>query len=451
MNLLLSMSLAGSLVFLVYLVLRPLSVRFFSSAWRYRLLKLAILFYLLPYQYFKYYYYDIFYGIFFRKQYQSPEFVRGTHSFDFNNIILIDAKDNHLLKGETIIFVILTVWSMTVLSFAAYQVVKYISCKKTLRQITNIPDSGSYVILDQCKRETHIKKEIQLFNSSNINIPFTIGILSPCIIFPDTLKEEKSLYMAISHELVHIRNHDILTKFLALLVLALHWYNPLTYLLYWEICKVYECVCDETVIQNMTWKEKEEYKLLIVEMAQKSSQTNTIFANALSNNFKIIKERITFMDKSNISSKKMRIVSFAVGLLLFIVSSFPVLAYSPKTIVKSSFIDSNMSLDDEFVYLNIDQDTFYVFDTYDPFLEFGTDHDIFVDKNGISNIVYGTTSQIERSVCNHTWKSGQIHHHSKGSSGGCTVYIYEAQTCSKCNQCILGNLINSIQYTVCPH
>lgn len=68
MNLLFSMSLAGSLVFLVYLAFRPVAVRYFSSVWRYRMLKLALLFYLLPYQYFKYRYYEAFSSIFFHKQ-----------------------------------------------------------------------------------------------------------------------------------------------------------------------------------------------------------------------------------------------------------------------------------------------------------------------------------------------------------------------------------------------
>ena len=53
MDLLLSMSLVGSLFFLIYLLIRPVIVLRFSSLWRYRILKITLLFFLLPYQHLK--------------------------------------------------------------------------------------------------------------------------------------------------------------------------------------------------------------------------------------------------------------------------------------------------------------------------------------------------------------------------------------------------------------
>lgn len=450
MNLLFSMSFAGSLVFLAYLVFRPVAVRYFSSAWRYRVLKIALLFYLLPYQYFKYHYYDILFNIFFHRQYQSSEFNTGFTAYDFNRLILIDSEGNKSFKNGTLIIIVLAIWSIAVFLFVLCQVIKYFSCKKALGQISKSSDSDFYTILNQCREHIPVKKKVELFCCPYVTTPFTIGIFSPRIIFPDTLKEEKSFHMVIFHELTHIRNHDILIKFLALLVLVLHWFNPLTYLLYWEICRVYEYVCDETVTQNMTQEEKEDYKSLIIEMAEKSSPTNTVFANSLSSNFKIIKERITLMDKVMVHSKIMRIASFVLAVFLLALSPLPVLAYSPMLSYKSG--DPSSDIDFEgILYNGFDQEDFHVFGIYDPFLELGSDYDIFVDVDGFPSTISERISQTERSVCTHTWQSGQLYQHIKNNDGSCTVNIYQVQICSKCNYINYSKLINSVQYAVCPH
>ena len=53
-NPLIIMSLTGSAVFLLYLLAYPLEKKYFSLKWRYRLLKIAAVFYLLPLPWFKY-------------------------------------------------------------------------------------------------------------------------------------------------------------------------------------------------------------------------------------------------------------------------------------------------------------------------------------------------------------------------------------------------------------
>lgn len=451
MNLLFSMSLAGSLVFLAYLAIRPLTVRYFSSAWRYRFLKVVLVFYLLPYQYLKYRYYEIFYNIFFHTQYQSPASSSGFGIYDMDRLILVDEAGNRSIKNEKVLVILLAVWGLGVASFAIYQAVKYISCKRELLRIVFIPDSNFYEILDQCRECVRIKKKVGLFCCSRINIPFTIGLFFPRIILPDTMKEEESVRMAVSHELIHVKNHDIFIKFMALLVMLLHWYNPLTYVLYWEICRVYEYVCDEKVTQNLTGEEKEKYGLLIVELAQKPSQTDTIFANAFSNNYKMIKERIILMNRLIISPKHMRIASFALAVLLLVISPLPVMAYSPMVEGKWN-VPSNgdCNFNSEISYATL-QNVYDFYGICDPFLELGTEYDIFIDDSGIPILIYELADQTERSICNHIWKDGYINTHTRRNDGGCIVNIYFGQKCSQCNEYILENLYNSLQYLKCPH
>ena len=48
-NMFFVMSASGTVVFVFYMLLYPLSQRYFSLKWRYRILKLAMMFFLIPF------------------------------------------------------------------------------------------------------------------------------------------------------------------------------------------------------------------------------------------------------------------------------------------------------------------------------------------------------------------------------------------------------------------
>ena len=58
-NLLFTMSLSGSIVMVLYLIFYPLARRYFPLVWRYRVLKVAMFFYLVPVVECKYYVFHI--------------------------------------------------------------------------------------------------------------------------------------------------------------------------------------------------------------------------------------------------------------------------------------------------------------------------------------------------------------------------------------------------------
>ena len=58
-NILFAMSLSGSVVVLLYLFFYPLAKRYFPLVWRYRVLKIAVFFYLVPVSRWKYRIFDL--------------------------------------------------------------------------------------------------------------------------------------------------------------------------------------------------------------------------------------------------------------------------------------------------------------------------------------------------------------------------------------------------------
>ena len=76
-NMFFVMSVSGTVVFVLYMLLYPLSERYFSLKWRYRILKTALFFYLIPVGGCKYYVFGILQTMFpnlWNKIYKLPEF-----------------------------------------------------------------------------------------------------------------------------------------------------------------------------------------------------------------------------------------------------------------------------------------------------------------------------------------------------------------------------------------
>ena len=83
-----------------------------------------------------------------------------------------------------------------------------------------------------------------------ISSPFVLGCFRPRIYFPSHLKKEDIPYI-LAHEKAHIRRLDPFLKSLGLLLLAIHWFNPVLWLAFILFCRDIESACDEKVIKDM--------------------------------------------------------------------------------------------------------------------------------------------------------------------------------------------------------
>lgn len=444
MNLLFSMSLAGSLVLILYFVTKPATRRFLPASWRYRLLKVSLLFYLLPYQYLKYAYAGI--GRYlFPSWHQRADSQGPFRTISSNRTILIDSDGRFHFENQTIILTLLGIWGIFVIAFLLHHLKKYACCIKDLRQISKLPFD---LPNEQCMSKRHSRAEVSLYVNPYITTPVTLGLFSPHIILPASLADGKDRQMIIAHEMVHIRNHDNLVKFLWLLAMLLHWYNPAIYVLYWEIWKVCEQVCDASVTQGMSKQELKQYQSLIIEMSQKKTYKDTLLASSFSSRFRIIKERIIVMNRTTISSPKINIItSLVMAVVILALSPISVLAYSPAPAYQ--FQDEQIGLMGETIRdyygYNISQDV------YDPFLEYGTAHDIFIAVDGQVYILNDSDPQMERVICFHDWTDGTTLAHAKNDDGGCVVYYYACQYCTICGSAKNLTYVGEHHYAICPH
>jgi hypothetical protein len=105
-----------------------------------------------------------------------------------------------------------------------------------------------------------------IYLADHIASPFVIGVIRPKIYLPSSLPEAEHSYV-ILHEQTHIRRLDHLTKILAFLALAVHWFNPLVWVAFILTVKDMEMSCDERVLRLMGSDIKGAYSTSLLSLA----------------------------------------------------------------------------------------------------------------------------------------------------------------------------------------
>ena len=154
------------------------------------------------------------------------------------------------------------------------------------------------------------KKTIQIKESDKVDSPLTYGFFKPVIMMPSTMdwENEEQLAFVLTHEYVHIKRRDYLTKILMTIALCIHWFNPFVWLMYAMLNLDLELSCDEGVLKILGRDKRSSYLMTLLEMEENRMQTPGL---AFSKN--AMEERVKIMIKMK---KKTSLVAAIVSLLI---------------------------------------------------------------------------------------------------------------------------------------
>ena len=251
------------------------------------------------------------------KIYYIEPSISNLSSFDFINIFSI-----LWIIGVCII----------ILYHVYFQFMFYFRIKRNINWSQN---SKFQKILNEQIIINKINSNINVYVVKGVPTPFLIGIIKNAIIIPENNYTEEDLKWIFNHELIHFKRKDNILKLLMILALALHWFNPLIYILrrlFFEQC---ELSCDEQVIKDAEIKEIKEYSLILINSIKYKNELKISLMSSKFSNKKIniIKRRIESM--LNLKSKKNGLlfgafIFFVVGGTIFSFNSNNVFADTPE-------------------------------------------------------------------------------------------------------------------------
>ena len=204
------------------------------------------------------------------------------------------------LPSISIWHIVFAVWLAGMIIFLAYHVIKhYRFLKLAVRWSENIADERILALFQNISAETGIYKPIGLKLCASAGSPMMIGFANPQILLPKLDFSQDELRFILKHELVHYKRKDLWYKGLVLIASAIHWFNPISYLMVRAIDAQCELSCDEEIVRGADADTRQLYTKTIIGVIIHQSKLKT----ALSTNFyggkKGMKKRIfSIMDVS---------------------------------------------------------------------------------------------------------------------------------------------------------
>ena len=116
----------------------------------------------------------------------------------------------------------------------------------------------------------HIRRKPLICECQSIQGPITVGLWRTVIVLPEEKGDLERLPMILHHELVHVKRKDLWYKWLYQILLCIHWFNPILYLIVRKMNMDCELACDEAVLGQLTKEGKKAYGNILLDTAQRN-------------------------------------------------------------------------------------------------------------------------------------------------------------------------------------
>ena len=202
-------------------------------------------------------------------------------------------------SGIGVIPVMFTLWAVIAAGFIAYNAYRCFTVRRNLTAVSEETyDDDILEAYLEVSGKLHIRRAIDLRTSAALKSPLLFGVIKPMIIIPDREFTRAELIMILTHELTHYRHKDLLIKLAASFAVALHWFNPLSYMLAGSINTACELCCDESVLDTLNLSDKKEYGRLLISVIENSASGAMAYTTAMAS------------PKDRIQHRLLRIVEF---------------------------------------------------------------------------------------------------------------------------------------------
>ena len=165
-------------------------------------------------------------------------------------------------------YVLVCIWGLGMAVFAGWQAFAYWKFAYLLR-LSATPaerDTLRRVFAEQ-KQSLGIRRDIPLVVTPAADCPMLAGFLRPALYLPDEALSEQEAMFIFRHELTHLKRGDLGLKLLLTAAKAVHWFNPLVYLMARFAQEDIELACDDAVVRGMDSAQRRAYGETILRSA----------------------------------------------------------------------------------------------------------------------------------------------------------------------------------------
>lgn len=162
-----------------------------------------------------------------------------------------------------------------------------------------VTDPEMLTLWSESQRLMGVKRKVRLLQANCETGPFLFGWRSPRLILPQAgclRLKAAALRSVFLHELAHVKRQDISLNWLMIVVRAVHWFNPVAWILLRRLRADRELVCDAMALRLIETKEHRLYGETLLQMLEVISGRKASAAVVRAfNNKQEIERRITMI------------------------------------------------------------------------------------------------------------------------------------------------------------
>lgn len=185
--------------------------------------------------------------------------------------------------------------------------------------------------LRQNAQKSAMFKHQPIYQTHDVSVPISLGVIRPIILIPIRLFETLSpaeMQMIVAHELHHIQRGDHLFKIISLIIEGIWFFSPVTYILGRRFEIDMEISCDDQVLGLEICSPK-NYGELLLRLSMSATSQLGWSGLGISNSF--LKRRIEAMKTGQLKKRPLSQLLFAsillvstIGISAFAVNSLPI-------------------------------------------------------------------------------------------------------------------------------
>lgn len=171
----------------------------------------------------------------------------------------VTIRDNDYLRsvtvGETTTYtvhwtgVVYLVYAVVAVLLFVGGLVRYRLFRRRCLRWSTPAGAEDLTVLEEQKQALGLEREVELHRCSLVHTPLLMGFLHPVILLPEGMPQG-SLDTALAHELTHLKSHDTAQLLWASLARAVHWFNPMVWLLVRQLHREVELCCDYNLLKD---------------------------------------------------------------------------------------------------------------------------------------------------------------------------------------------------------
>ncbi len=144
--------------------------------------------------------------------------------------------------------------------------------RRILRKGTPVEDRFLLQQTVSLRHELRIRSKVRIVECREAASPMIMGLIRPVLVMPEPAYRPEELYFILKHELVHLQRHDVWWKLLFVAANAVHWFNPIIWIMHKEAVLDMELSCDERVMQGTDYADRKAYTETLLSMLHKRSR-----------------------------------------------------------------------------------------------------------------------------------------------------------------------------------